>query len=127
MTDKDCLFCKIGRGVEPAKVVFETEEFLCIENKYPVAPVHVLVIPKAHVSKKDWISHTSPRLRVAKQGGQTTLFWSKIMPVVFLVVAKLGLDRTGYKLVNNGAGYNHFDHEHIHILGGTSKEPGGTT
>lgn len=55
------------------------------------------------------------------------MFWGKIMPVVFEVVSELGLDKTGYKLVNNGAGYNHFEHEHIHILGGTKTEPGGAT
>ena len=120
MTDDSCLFCKIGLGQEPAKLVLETEEFLCIANKYPSAPVHVLVIPKAHVSKKAWLE--------AQSLGMTEgSFWGKIMAVVFQAVVKLGLDKTGYKLVLNGAGYNHFDHEHIHILGGTKTEPGGTT
>ena len=120
MTDTNCLFCKIGLGQEPAKVVLETDQFLCIENKYPVAPVHVLVTPKDHVGKKGWVQDQ-------KLGVTDEHFWGKIMAVVFTVVVKLGLDKTGYKLVNNGAGYNHFDHEHIHILGGTKTEPGGTT
>lgn len=120
MTDSNCLFCKIGVGREPSRVVIETEDFLCIENKYPSAPVHVLVIPKAHISKKDWTD--------GKNKGVTgDDFWGRIMAVVFTVIIKLGLDKTGYKLVNNGAGYNHFDHEHIHVLGGTKSEPVGAT
>lgn len=120
MTDLNCLFCKIAVGEEPSKKVWENEEFLCIENKYPVAPTHVLVIPKTHVAKKDWT--------VGENIGVTgEEFWGKMMAVVFTVVRSLGLDKTGYKLVNNGAGYNHFEHEHMHILGGTESEPGGTT
>ena len=115
MKDKDCLFCKIGEKKEPAEVVWENEEFICIKNKYPTAPVHVLVMPKDHVAKRE--------LATSEEGG----FWGKIMPVVFDMVKLLGLDKTGYKLVNNGAGYNHFEHEHIHVLGGTKTEPGGQT
>ena len=120
MKDPNCLFCKIVAGEEPSEKVWENEEFLCIKNKYPVAPVHVLVIPKEHRSKKEWIEEEN-------MGVQLGEFWGKMMMSVFLVVCKLGLDKSGYKLVNNGAGYNHFEHEHMHILGGSKLEPGGTT
>ena len=43
------------------------------------------------------------------------------------MVREKGLDKRGYKLVNNGGGYNHFDHEHIHVMGGSETEPGGET
>ena len=107
MKDKDCLFCKIVAHEEPSEIVWENEDFICIKNKFPTAPVHVLVMPKDHVKK------------VEVGTSESGMFWGKIMPVVFEVVALLGLDKTGYKLVNNGAGYNNFEHEHIHILGGT--------
>ncbi len=116
MSDTNCLFCKIVAGEEPAEKVWENEGFLAFKNKYPDAPVHLLVIPKDHVSKKELAS------RVTDDN-----FWSKIMAAVFDVIRLSGLDRTGYKLVNNGAGYNHFDHEHIHVLGGTKEEPAGKT
>lgn len=103
-------------GEEPAVKVWEDAEFVCIKNKYPVAPVHLLVIPRDHVSKKELTAGST------KMG-----FWDKIMGAVFAVIRESGLDQTGYKLVNNGAGYNHFDHEHIHIMGGTEGEPGGKT
>lgn len=116
MEDKKCLFCQIGAKEEPAVIVWENDAFVAIKNKYPVAPVHLLVMPKTHVSKKDL------------SGGSTSAgFWDKIMGAVFEVVRQEGLDKSGYKLVNNGAGYNHFDHEHIHILGGSSEEPAGKT
>jgi histidine triad (HIT) family protein len=128
MIDKNCLFCQIGGHKEPAEIVWENEEFIAIKNKHPVAPVHVLVLPKSHVEKSNWVAPLrEAKLRGAKLPDTTGEFWGKIMPVVFEVVVLLGLDKTGYKLVNNGAGYNHFEHEHIHILGGTEVEPGGST
>lgn len=113
--DKNCLFCQIVAGNEPSVLVWENEDFMAIKNKYPVAPTHVLVIPKTHIKKTE----------VSTSGNEG--FWGKIMMAVFEVVSQLGLDKTGYKLVNNGAGYNHFEHEHMHILGGTKHEPGGQT
>jgi len=118
MSDSGCLFCKVVVGSEPSVKVWESDEFLAIENKYPRAPVHVLVMPKKHVKKQDDFEVGSSKI-----GG----FWSKMMPAVFEVVQKLGLFEGGYKLVNNGAGYNHFEHEHIHVLGGSKGEPAGQT
>ena len=101
-------------GEQPASKVWENEEFVAIKNKYPVAPVHVIVMPKSHI--------------VGIEGGsQRGGFWGKMMLAVFEVIIDLKLDKSGYKLVNNGAGYNHFEHEHIHVLGGTKGEPAGKT
>lgn len=116
MKDKNCLFCKIASGEEVGDKVWENEEFIAIKNKYPIAPVHLLVMPKKHVSKKELVCEVTD-----------DDFWSKIMAAVFDVIRLTGLSKTGYKLVNNGAGYNHFDHEHIHVLGGTKEEPAGKT
>lgn len=125
-----CLFCEIVAGREPCVKVWENEDFLAIENKYPVAPKHILIIPKEHINKKEWCpasSRCSSGLRRAKMSVTIGHFWGKMMEAVFEVVRLLALDRTGYKLVNNGAGYNHFEHEHMHILGGTRGEPAGKT
>ena len=112
------MFCEIVADREPSVKVWEDEEFLAIKNKYPKAPMHVLVMPKEHVEKRD----------VADiEGGNLPVFWGKMMAAVFRVVKTLGLPRTGYKLVNNGAGYNHFEHEHTHVLGGSKNEPAGQT
>lgn len=112
---ENCLFCKIVAGKEPSVRVLETDEFLVIKNKFPVAPVHVLVLDKKHREKKDTLE--------SKYEG----YWGGMMEAVYLSIKRLGLDKTGYKIINNGAGYNHFEHEHMHVLGGSSEEPGGTT
>lgn len=117
MFDKDCLFCKIVRGEEPSEKVLEVGEFVVIENKYPVAPIHVLVLDKKHREKSDTISGA-----YAKDG-----YWDKMFEAIYKAILHFGIDKTGYKLVFNGAGYNHFEHEHAHILGGTKGEPGGAT
>jgi histidine triad (HIT) family protein len=67
MKDEKCLFCQIVAGEEPSTKVWENEEFLCIQNKYPVSPIHVLVVPKAHILKAMWIAPLRPKgLRGAK-------------------------------------------------------------
>lgn len=115
MKDKDCLFCKIVDGLESSQKVLETAGFLVVKNKFPVAPIHVLVMDKKHREKKDTISGGYPG------------FWDGMIDAVWKTIQHFGLDKTGYKLVNNGAGYNHFEHEHIHVLGGSEGEPMGMT
>jgi len=110
-----CLFCRIVEGTEPSEKVTETGDFLVIKNKYPAAPIHVLVLSKSHSEKRDTLAGKYPG------------FWDKMFSAISQTVNLLGLNKTGYKLVNNGAGYNHFEHEHVHVLGGTAEEPGGNT
>lgn len=117
--DKNCLFCKIVVGEEPCDKILETEEFLVIKNKYPKAPTHVLVMDKKHREKKNTLA--------GEYSKGADNYWDKMFETIFGTITKLGLDKTGYKLVNNGAGYNHFEHEHFHILGGSKEEPGGST
>lgn len=112
---EDCLFCQIVAGTAPSKKVLETDNFLVIENKYPAAPVHVLVLSKKHLEKPETISGKYPG------------FWDGMIKASWEAIRQLGLDKTGYKFVNNGAGYHHFDHEHLHVLGGTKGEPVGKT
>jgi histidine triad (HIT) family protein len=116
MKDDNCLFCKIVAGEEKGEKVWENEAFLAIKNKYPKAPVHILVMPKEHIEKKEMANFVA---------GKSERLWGKIMEAVFEVVLQYDLDKTGYKLANNGAGYNHFEHEHIHVLGGGRDEPAG--
>jgi histidine triad (HIT) family protein len=110
-----CLFCQIARGRAERELVWEDDSFVAIKNKYPKAPVHILVMPKEHWEKSEMAS--------SNNGDR----WGKIMSAVLHVVCLTGLSKTGYKLVNNGAGYNHFEHEHVHIMGGSTDEPGGQT
>src|SRR3990167_678733 len=108
----DCIFCDIAQKQTRSKIIYETEEFIVIENIDPQAPFHVLVMPKKHIEKTDAIS-----------GRAGDNFWNKMISVCNEVIRKEGLDKTGYRLVNNGAGYNGIAHEHMHILGGSGWKP----
>lgn len=111
---EDCLFCKIVKGEEPSKKVLETGSFLVIENKFPVAPVHLLILAKQHQEKKETITGEHPG------------FWDGAFATAWEVIKKMRLEKA-YKLVVNGGAYSHFPHEHLHVLGGTTEEPGGRT
>ncbi|HEV8228732.1 MAG TPA: histidine triad nucleotide-binding protein [Candidatus Limnocylindria bacterium] len=101
----DCLFCRIAGGHIPATVVYEDDDVLAIQDVYPRAPFHVLVIPRTHVAKLSDLDdeRLGGRLlqavrRVAKQGGVADNF---------------------RLVVNNGdhAGQSVW-HVHFHVLGG---------
>ena len=47
---EDCIFCKIIKGEIPSNKVYEDDEVLAFRDINPVAPVHILVIPKKHIS-----------------------------------------------------------------------------
>jgi histidine triad (HIT) family protein len=49
-THADCIFCRIVRGEIPARKVYEDDELLAFHDISPVAPMHLLVIPKQHLS-----------------------------------------------------------------------------
>ena len=93
-------------------MIWEDDNYIAFENIKPEAPVHVLIIPKDHVEKKDAI-----------KGAVDVRFWDNFMSAINKVIKQLDLDKTGYRLVNNGAGYNHLEHEHFHLLGGEGWHP----
>lgn len=111
MSDEQCVFCRIINRQLPAKIEAENDDWVVIEDLHPRAPVHVLLIPRMHFEKKDTI------------GGKINGFWEKAFVEIEKVIRSFGLDKSGYVIRNNGAGYNHLEHEHIHILGGSKKEP----
>jgi histidine triad (HIT) family protein len=104
----DCLFCKIFAREIPAKEVFRDEEIVAFEDIRPVAPVHVLVIPKEHIpSVHDLRSAHGPML-------------SRMFQVANQVADERKIDRDGYRIVfNKGpqAGQSVY-HVHLHLLGG---------
>jgi len=52
VVDKSCLFCNIISGIEPGNIVYKDNLFVVIENKYPKAPIHLLVLDRFHHDKK---------------------------------------------------------------------------
>jgi histidine triad (HIT) family protein len=106
----DCLFCKIASREIPADIVYEDAQALAFRDINPVAPTHVLVVPKKHIATIDDVSE-------ADEGLMGHLFRAASK-----VAAAEGLSERGYRTVMNckaGAGQSVF-HVHLHVVGGKS-------
>ena len=103
----NCVFCGIAEGTIPSKKVYEDDMILAFYDLEPQAPVHVLVIPKQHISCADEINE--------ENSGVIARIFEKIPAIA----ASLGLE-TGYRIVNNCGqhGCQSVKHMHFHILGG---------
>ena len=61
MTAPDCLFCKIAAREIPAEIIYENDQLIAIRDINPVAPVHFLIISKAHI---DSLMNAGPELQI---------------------------------------------------------------
>ena len=105
---EDCLFCKISKGEIPSTKVYEDDNFYAFKDIAPVAPVHVLVIPKKHIAS------------IAALTEEDADVAGKMLYAIQKVAQVLSLDKEGYRVVfNTGekAGQT-VHHMHAHILGG---------
>lgn len=103
---RDCLFCRIVAGEIPATMVAETDECVAFRDINPQAPVHVVVVPRRHVSSLNEAS--DPALV-----GSLALLAAEI-------AKGEGIAESGYRTVintNSDAGQTVF-HIHLHLLGG---------
>lgn len=102
------LFEKIAARQIPADIVFEDDLVVAFRDIKPQAPVHVLVVPRKAI----------PRVAEAGSGDHAVL--GHLLLKAADVARRLGLERTGYRLViNNGPdGGESVPHLHVHLLGG---------
>ncbi len=109
MTD-ECLFCRIVAGEIPATVVISNERVLAFRDISPVAPSHVLVIPKEHYPTAADLAKADPALV------------GEILTVAHQVAEADGIAESGYRLVfNTGPDANQTVlHVHCHVIGGRS-------
>jgi histidine triad (HIT) family protein len=104
----DCVFCEIVTGATRSRKVYEDAEVLAFHDIHPRAPVHVLVIPKRHITSASDLTEADVMLA------------GRLLLVARQVAAELGIADSGYRLVNNcgaHAGQTVW-HLHLHILGG---------
>ncbi|HDZ61546.1 MAG TPA: histidine triad nucleotide-binding protein [Nitrospirae bacterium] len=104
----DCLFCKIVAKKFPAKIIFEDEKMIAFEDVNPQAPVHVLVVPKKHISTVLEIDPADNDLV------------GHMFQVAGNISRKRNIADRGFRLVmncNSEAGQTVF-HIHLHMLGG---------
>jgi histidine triad (HIT) family protein len=105
---EDCLFCRIGAGEIPATVVYETGTVVAFRDIAPQAPVHVVVIPRAHHADLIALAEADPGLA------------SEVLAAAGAVAKAEGLTGNGFRVVfNTGshAGQTVF-HVHAHVVGG---------
>ncbi|CUB05018.1 MAG: histidine triad nucleotide-binding protein [Tepidiphilus sp.] len=105
--DPNCVFCKIVAGEIPAKKVYEDEEVLAFHDIRPVAPVHLLVIPKHHIP-------STKELTDADAG-----WMGRLMVAATKVALAAGCADGWRTIINTGRiGRQEVMHLHVHLLGG---------
>ena len=104
----DCLFCKIVAGEIPSTKVYEDEQILAFRDIAPEAPMHVLVVPKAHIASADAVT------------AENSAVVAHIFEVIPKIVASEGVTN-GYRVLTNVGedGGQSVKHLHFHVIGGT--------
>ena len=103
----DCLFCKIISNEIPSDCVFENENMYAFRDINPQAPVHILIIPKTHISTLNDV------------GDNHKLLVGEILLTSKMLAEKEGISDSGYRTVfncNKNGGQEVY-HIHLHLLG----------
>ena len=105
---EDCVFCKIIKGEIPSNKVYEDEEILAFKDIEPAAPIHILVIPKKHISSLIEVKENEIELI------------GKIYKTINKIAKEQGFADEGYRVISNCGinGGQEVPHLHFHIIGG---------
>lgn len=104
---QDCIFCKIIKGDIPSTKVYEDDSVYAFRDINPMAPVHVLVVPKEHIPSCDAID------------GNNSAAVARIFEAIPKIAKAEGLSN-GYRVISNCGedACQSVKHLHFHILGG---------
>jgi len=104
----NCLFCKIIKGEIPSNKVYEDDEVLAFYDINPAAPIHILVIPKKHITSLAHLEEGDGRII------------GKIYEVIDKISEEKGFKQDGYRVIVNCGknGGQEVMHLHFHILAG---------
>jgi len=103
-----CIFCKIANKEIPSQFIFENENLVAFRDLNPQAPVHILVVPKMHISSMNEITSEN----------------SHIVAEIFETISKIaeqeGIKESGYRVISNCGedGCQSLQHLHFHLVGG---------
>lgn len=105
--DPNCIFCKIVAGKIPAKKVHEDDEILAFHDINPWAPVHILIIPKFHITSMEDVTDAHAGLL------------GRMMALSPRLMRELGVTNGFRHVVNTGPdGRQEVPHLHLHVMGG---------
>jgi histidine triad (HIT) family protein len=111
---EDCIFCKIANGTIPSKKVYEDAEVVAFDDIHPMAPVHVIIVPKKHIP-------TMLDLTKTDMNSIGSMF------IAAQEVARIkGINERGFRVVINcnKEGGQVIFHLHMHVLGGKKLKDG---
>ncbi|MEE8414806.1 MAG: histidine triad nucleotide-binding protein [Desulfobacterales bacterium] len=106
--EKECIFCNIINRKLPSEFLYEDDTVVVFKDIHPQAPIHLLIVPKKHIRSINDLEEDD------KSIVSETIDIAKVMAV------KMGISRSGYKLLFNvekGGGQVIF-HLHLHLMGG---------
>ncbi len=111
----DCIFCKIARKEVPTQPVYEDHDLIAFDDIHPVAPVHVLIVPKEHM------------VNLNDAGKNDVPVLGKALRLAAKIADERGVAESGYRVVvNNGEqGGQVVPHLHFHLVGGRPLVPRG--
>ena len=103
----NCIFCKIAAGIIPSNEVYSNDKVYAFHDINPQAPIHVLVIPREHISSCDEVT------------SDNSSFVAAVFEAIPQIAKKVGLTN-GYRVISNIGedGCQSVKHMHFHILGG---------
>jgi histidine triad (HIT) family protein len=104
----DCIFCKIVNGTIPSSRVYEDDDVMAFDDIHPMAPVHVIIIPKRHI--ETLMDVTADNMKAV----------SSLINAAREVARVKGIDKRGFRTVINcnEEGGQVIFHLHMHVLGG---------
>jgi histidine triad (HIT) family protein len=110
---EDCIFCKIAAGEMGTELLYEDDEVVAFKDISPMAPLHVLIVPKKHV------------VSVEESSAEDRGLFGHMVHTARGLARELGVAETGYRLVINTGdeGGQTVLHLHMHLLGGRPLEP----
>jgi histidine triad (HIT) family protein len=113
MTETDCLFCKFASGAIPVDKLHDDDLCIAIRDIQPLAPIHVLIIPKAHIATANDLTEDHAALL------------GRMFNVARRQAAADGIAERGYRLTFNVGpeGGQSMYHLHLHLLGGQQLGP----
>lgn len=106
----NCIFCKIAKKEIPSSIVYENDYIIAFNDINPVAKVHILVVPKTHISNLNEVNE------------ENSFLIGEVFKGISHITEKLNINQSGYRVISNcgkDGGQTVF-HIHFHIIGGQS-------